>query len=398
MIKRPSFFFSQGDCGCNGVGMQLQTAMAVCPPTGARVTDDRYLTLVGSSHGKALVVPNGSNSQTFLTSDFAGFAFYRDGEITVVKDPQLTMTLLNPAVSGSYPIPSGFKYLAGATGDPAEWRHIAAPTAGRWIMQSVNGQWVLTDAGSLPGLQDIGNNGTTAVQGGVMLLVNSGTDDDPVWVIRRLAVVDKRVIVGQIDEDTGAGSYRALPGGTFLEHPKARFTTLQSRTYATLDADGDPITDGIEQAVVTGAGAITDPTRVVYSPTTLRFYKEPVRTVATTNVPTNGTSTVPPTSYALMPSGHGAGQNLQYNYAKVMVAFTATMSSGATSDVIQFGVFRDGVLLQEFENDDQRKVTIIYVDLACPYGPHTYDIRWKKSSGSTAVIISNSYLTVQTIG
>lgn len=394
-MKLPSFFFSQGDCGCSTSSRQYDRP--VCPPTGARVTDDRYFSLALASRGQALVVPKGSNSQTFLTGDFSGFVFFGDGEVSVKKDVQLTLTLLNPSVSGNYPVPGGFKYITGATGDPAEWRHIAAPSTGRWIMQSVNGQWVLTDAGSIPGIQDIGNSGLTVTQGSVMMLVNSGTDEAPIWVVRRLAVADKRVIVGQIDGDTGEATFHTLPVGTYLEHPKAKLTEFLCRTFATLDADGNAISGGIEQAVVTGAGSISDPTKMVYSPATKRIYQAPPGTLAVTNVPDNGTSTTITTSYVALPSGHGAGISKQYNYPTVRVDFFGTMNSGTASSVIVFGVFRDGTLLQEIVNDDQRKIAFCFVDQACPYGIHSYEIRWKKTSGTPVVIISNSYLTVQTI-
>lgn len=393
MIKRPSFFFNRnGDCGCaGGVVESLQVARAVCPPTGARVTDDRYFSLVTTPQGRLLVVPRGSNSQCFLTSDFAGFVLFANGEARVAKEIIMTLTLLNPAVSGSYPVPGGFKYLMAATGDPAEWRLLAAPTAGRWLVECVNGSWVFVDAGSIPGIQDVGQSGLTALSGGLMMLVNAGTDEAPNWAIRRLAVADKRVVVGFVDPDTGAQTYRALAAGLFLEHPKAKFPILQCRTFEMLDADGIVISGGLEQALAIGVGSITDAINPVYSPTAKRFFKAPLQTFEQYKIDANvaATETV---SYALMPSSHGQAASLNFNYPIVRIDFQIRLTAAAG---VTFGLFRDGAFLQEVNTESALDVSLVFMDKTNPLGAHTYDIRMK-ASGAVANI-QYSCLTISTL-
>lgn len=390
-------FFNRGDCGCDGSTLSLQAGRAICPPTGARVTDDRYFTLVTAAAGQLIVVPKGSNSQCFLTGALAGFVYWANGEVRVLSEIDLTLTLLNPKVDGAYPVPADFKYLFAGTGDPTGWRHFAAPTAGRYLLASVNGAWTLQEAGQIPGIQDVGEIGATVTKGSLIMLVNIGEEDSPEYALRRLAVADKRVVVGFVDEDSGEQTFRTLLTSQYLEHPKAKFTELNFRTIGSLDADGNIISGGFDQALAYGGSAVTDGVRLIFSPTSNRLYKAPPHTIVVTNVPTNAGVATVPTSYGVMPGGHGVGSSGNFNYTTVRIDFNAGLTAGAASNTQSFGVFRDGTLLQEFDNDLGTYVNLTYIDQSCPPGPHTYDIRWKRTSGSTTVGIRNSYLTVSTI-
>ena len=106
---------------------------------------------------------------------------------------------------------------------------------------------------------------------------------------------------------------------------------------------------------------------------------------------------MPPTSYTALPGGHGVGSSQSFNYDKVRIDFTAGMNSDAGNYNTTFAVLRDGVVIYEQDNDNNRTLCLFYIDQNVPYGTHTYSIQWKRTGGSgTGPIIKNSALVVST--
>jgi hypothetical protein len=383
---------SLSNCPCPQTG----NANPIIPVTGAVVADDKYFTLILAPKGQLLLVPKGSNAQAFLTAGAGvrGFVFFEAGEVAVQPAPALTLPLLNPLSGGAHPAPPGWKYLMVGTGDPADWRMIAAPTAGSWVLQSQNGSYVLVDATSVPGINAIGASGTTTAKGGLMMLVQLTSTT---YALQRLAVAHKRVVVGDIDSVTGASGYKALPDADALTHPIAQFTTLRCREFLGLDSNGNVLANGLETATVTGLGAIGDGKSVFYSTAAKRFFFRPDQTFKYTQVTTASASTAPPATWANLPSGHGAGLSLNYNYGSVRIDFQMNQ---ATSAACQLGLFRDGVLLNTFPRSGAADYSFTFIDEANPLGARLYDVRWQSGTGSPGVarIINQSNLLVQTLG
>lgn len=380
------------NCPCPQTG----NANPIIPVTGAVVADDKYLTLIVAPKGQLLLVPKGSNTQAFLTAgaNVRGFVFFAAGEVQVSEAPALTLPLLNPSVANVHPAPSGWKYLMVGTGDPADWRMIAAPTAGSWVLQSQNGSYVLVDATSVPGINAIGANGTTVAKGALLMLVQLTSTT---YALQRLVVAHKRVIVGDIDSTTGAAGYKPLPDADALTHPIAQFTTLRCREFLGLDSNGNIITNGLEDATVTGAGAIGDGKSVFYSTAAKRFFFRPPQTFQYTQVTTPSASTPPPITYANLPSGHGAGLSLNYNYGNVRVDFQMNQAGAGAA---YLALFRDGTQINEFPRSGSADYSFTYIDQGIALGPHTYDVRWRSGTSALGVarIVNQSNLTIQTLG
>lgn len=386
------FFFSTGDCGCSQTGNDTP----VFAPTGAKLCDDRYHTLVTSAIGQMMVVAKGSNCQSFLRNAVVprGFVFYEGEEVKILGAPILTLPVLNPAVSGSHPVPpSGFKFLLAGTGEPAEWRHVAAPTAGTWVLQSINGTFVLVDAGSIPGINQVGLSSATTPKGGMMMIVETAPGSN-MFALRRLQVQHERVVVGDIDE-LGVAGYKPLSPSAPLKHDIGQFKETRFRTLVGLTSEGAPIAGGLEQAVVTGADSITDGVRMVYSPAQKRLFRAPAPTYAFTQVTTASASTLPAIDFTAMPAGHGAGQSLNYSYPTVRIDFNITFTA---AENFVLGLYRDGILLQQFPNTATLDgFGFFFVDTSNPLGAHVYDVRWKKTSGTTGAVISRSSMLITTM-
>lgn len=349
-----------------------------------------------------LVVVPGTTAQQFLkpanngTINIPGFVFDKGDGLGVYCEPQpkITLPILNPAVSGNYGNVATFQFLLTATGPAdAPWTFVAAPSTGTFIVQAKNGTFSLVDAGQIPGIDQIGAAAGFAEKGSMLVTVRLV---DGSYVVKKLKVIDRRVVVGNVDADGNAG-YTPLSGTDYLEHPKAKLGEFLSRTFVTLEADGTtPITNGLELAPAFGVGAIVDAFRVQYSPTAKRFFQAPPHTIASVVVPTNTGLVTVPGAYALIPAGHGAGVTHAYNYSNVRIDFSAGLANAA-GDTLSFAIFRDGALLQEYDNDNNNTLTLSFIDTTVTAGSHTYDIRWKKTSGTDQVNMRNSMFLIQTL-
>lgn len=398
------FFTASADCGCGPSGIQYGGAQNGCapsffPPNGAIIADNRYFSLLTAPQGQLLLVPKGSNTQAFLkgAAGFRGFVFYAGEEVALVNAPMLTLPLVNPAVSGAFPATGAtFPYIMVGTGDPAAWQMVHAPTAGSWMIQANGGVFSLVDAGTIPGMDTIGGSPSTVLKGGLTMIVENPAGSGH-YTLKRMAVVAGHTIVGDVDE-FGVQGFKVLGDTQPLKHPISEFQELRFNHLVALDDTGTVLSE-LPLASMFGVGSIADPTRLVYSPANKKIYKAPATTVVVTNVPTNlaaagGNITA---SYANIPGGHGAGISGVFNFRTVRVDFNAAMTSGAASNTQSFGVFRDGILLQEFDNDIATQVSLVYIDQACPFGSHTYDVRWKRVTGTANVGMRYSYLTVATV-
>lgn len=392
-MKRPMMFFTSGDCPCTPSPLHCDPP---CTPfVGVTLSDDRYYGLATSAEGQLLLVPKGSNSQHFLkgSAGLVGFVIYEDEVVRIKVNPSINLPFMNPAVSGSYPLPGAFPFIVVGSGNPMQWRQLAAPSTGTYILESVNGSWVLAPGGTIPGLNTIGASPETVLKGGVMMIIED-PDNAGTYLVRRLAVIDKRVIVGNVDADTGEQTYGPLSSVVALTHPMGNFPKLYFRTFESLDADGNLISGGLEQAVVTGFGAVTDGIRMWYSPTTRRIYRAPAATHTFSSIGSSATAT-PPVSYTAPPGGHGAGSSAVYNYPDVRIDATFMFTA---DESFTMGLYRDDVLLHEFVNNATIDTfTIFYVDSACPPGSHTYSCKWKKNSGTNAVTIRQSLIMTMTL-
>ena len=369
-------------CGCPTAQTGNSTPCAV--PAGALICDDKYRTLTESDEVQLLGVRAGSNCQAFLkgSASQVGFAFYRGGGFRVDSAPQMTLPLLNPPTSGVYPNPGGFKYMTAAVGDPGDWRHFAAPSAGTWILYVKNGQWQLLDAGAIPGIQEVGAGGTTP-KGQLLTLVQQV---DGSWLAKKLEVVQSRVVVGDID-GSGVGGYKPLAPSAALVHPIGKFQEMRLFALQMLDSSGTEVAGGMKQAVVTGAGAVTDGVRMIYTPTTKELMKAPPATIAFTKVTTLSASTNPPASYAAMPGGHGAGASRTYNYDTVRIDFEMRTNA---AEIFSLGLFKDGTMIQEFAYTAAVSAqSFFYTDTAVVLGNHTYEVRWQKVGGGSGLVAIN---------
>lgn len=386
--------FFNCDCGPSGSSQYR-------PPCVATIDSDAYLTLTVIPKGRLLVVSPGTTAQQFMKPAMVGetavpgFVFDKGDGLGAYCEPQpkITLPTLNPPVSGVFPPTGNWQYILTATGSAdAPWTFIAAPSTGTFIVQAKNGTFSLVDAGQIPGIDQIGAAAGFALKGSLLCTVLVGS----AYVVQKLKVVDRRVVVGNVDVDGNAG-YTPLSGGDYLEHPKAKLGEFLSRTFVTLEADNDtPITNGLELALAFGVGAIVDGFRVQYSPTAKRFFQAPAHTIASVVVPTNTGLVTVPSAYALIPGGHGAGVTHSYNYGNVRLDFSAGLANAA-GDTLSFGIYRDGALLQEYDNDNNNTLTVSYIDTTVTPGSHTYDIRWKRTSGTDQVNMRNSMFLIQTL-
>lgn len=266
MIHRPMLFFTA--CGCPSSSIPCAAPAPTCDPCGtAIIQNDLYYTLTSAPKGKLLIVVPGTNSQAFLTTA-RGFLF-DDGSglgVQPTQTPQVTLPILNPAVSGNHPATGTFKFMfAGSNGDPSAWNFLAAPTAGEYMVQSEGGVWKLVDVGTIPGLTGVGASATFAPIGQVLSLVET-SEGSGEYVVRKLKSFDERPIVG-VDDDDGTG-IRSLPLDKRLTHPFAFFGEMSVFKFVPSDAAGEPLGELPELPE-----GVTDAKRMLYSAAQKKIFR-----------------------------------------------------------------------------------------------------------------------------
>lgn len=394
MFKLPQTFFTAADCGCPQTG----DARAICPTGPAMIADNRYFSLLTAPAVQILGVPLGGNAQAYLkpAANLPGFiVFGPDGQCRIVQQPEISLPPLNPAVSNVFPAPGNWHSIVIATGsDPNLWYTVRAPSAGRFIVQCENGSFTLVDAGSIPGINEVGSGLTTA-KGNVLVIVPG--DVDGTFVVKKLIVNDKRVMVGDVDGD-GVAGYKPLSASDYLEHPKAKIQELAFRQFESVDVDGVLIAGGFEQAAFYGTGAITDAVRMVYSPTSKKLYFPPAHVRAKFVLATSSSSVTLSSTYQLI-GGHLQMPSQNFHYGSAMVHFNAAF---AAAEGAYFGLFQDGTLIFEWKFGEvaagQGLISGTYLIDALALGAHTFDIRMKLGTLATGtVIIDFSSITIFTL-
>lgn len=388
-------------CGCsNQFPFTYPTFTQPCfpPDNAAAFANEAYRTLTKTPQGQVLVVALGGNAQQFLSAPSgtqdALLVIGTDGQARGTRTPIINLPVLNAPSGGNYPATGSFQYLM-VQSSGGNWQVLAAPTSGKSLLQTNGGSWSFVDAGTIPGLDEVGSSGTTVLKGMIVVITEPTTGN---FVLNKLRVANKKVVVGDVD-GSGNEGFKTLTDVENLDHPKARHSdTLRVYKFVALDAGGNDVGTGLPQAAVTGMGAIADPKRIVYSPTTNLFYLAPANVVTQNTVSLNSAATAPGSSYSSLPGGHGAGISGTYNYDRVRVDFTAGMNASVSNYTTTFALRRDGVVLFEQDNDHNGTVTLFFIDQNVPYGSHTYDIVWKSTSGSgTGPVIKNSNLVTSTL-
>jgi hypothetical protein len=409
------FFFGSSDC-CGGTSQTGNaTPLNPLPVEGSLICDDRYLTLPSVPRGKALVVASGSNCQTFLGGDTSGIVSYdaQTGEIVVAglggDNPEangLTVELdpINPKVAGAFPTDGfDFKYLVGAgplDGTVPSWFFAAAPTFHSWLLASIDGRWKLIDAGSIPGINQVGN--LPAVDSGRLVVIyESGVDQggQPAYTMRMLSVVNNRVLIGVISG--GVSSYRQITDPETLEHTIIKATALlQARAFEELDLNGVPFNGGLPILVTTGIGAVSDSVIALYSPATKSFHRmpPPVREAVDYDVEV----AVADDSQWHTMGGHctitAAFQNPNFFVSACIRSQTKNPGNGDIEGDynMQFGLFIDGVISfwWQIKGGKDNSLTRLVKGVAVGVS-HTVDIRVNKDPVSLEhLVIKTSNMDV----
>lgn len=390
-LKSP-IFLNTGDCGCSPVP---QSSTPVCPPTGAAaICDTRYFTLGASQKLKMLGVAAGGNCQTFLEADEAGgigFIFMGpDGQVFVSDQPQLSLPPINPDAGGVFPIPGGFSSLLIANGpNPQTWFSFHAPTAGTHSLISENGLWVLKDAASLSGQTAVCNNPSAVTKVALFGCVDSGTVDSlgaPIFVLRKLTPAHHKVVVGDIDPGTGVAGFKILPATDELFHEFMKAGAMKAGTYKQYDLAGPTDDTG---GIMVRPDTVTDAVLAMYSPTLFKFYRVPARTKeskttdADVLVADNG-------SYQSM-GGHCQFTALQFNFPDFFFACSIRIrSSGTDYTGIFFGLFIDGVLVNEWDLKNDTSVALSYLHKGLAVGAHTVEVKFKQGVTADAMTVKFS--------
>lgn len=398
--RRPSFYFAHGDCGCSGPQTYGRTQTGcdtgLVPATGAIIADNRYFSLPTSQTGQLLLVPKGSNAQHFLSAPNEGFVFFGSMGAYVEKEPKLSLPQLNPAVSGVHPEPPTFKMLVVGNGaTPAQWLHVVAPSSGSYILQAKDGAFQMVDAGTIPGINQVGSEAGSASLGMPLVLVED--EDKPgTYIVRKLQIIHDRLYQGFVDPDSGHTGVRPIPTTAQAKHPRGHFMELQLGTYEQVGPLGNIIPGGMEQAIATGSGAIADGHLVWYSPANKKFYKIPQQTRSFRFRNTVDTFASIPAGYQALPGGHLVSENpITINYPTVRI--DGQVSFGG-DERATFGLHRDGILIQEFTVNNTTDCTMFYVEEGLPLGPHYWEFRWKKNgSGSGGGNVRFSSVMVTTL-
>lgn len=386
-MKRPMFFFA---CPTECIGAPAPDG--TCPPNPF-FEDDRFLGLAAANRTRIIGVVSGAKSISFLrgaliaTVPVPGFVFddaAGPGQY-VEPAPKLNLPAL-AAVAGVF----SFRYLhVGTSATLSEWKQLMAPVSGEFILKVTGGNFTLVDAGQIPGLNDIGASLSTITKGTLLGLtvVSPG-----VYTLTKFDVSNNRPIVG---DTSGTAGFKQLADADFLIHPKARFTTFQCRTFETLDNAGSAIVGGIEQALTTGASAVTDAIQMIYTPTLKRIMKAPARVFSFTENRTTTTTATPTSSYAPMPGGHGIAPALDINYPNVRIDVLVQFSNELANQTL--ALYKDGSLLYEWSYEKGCAQSLTYFDTGVTLASHTYDVRWKQGSAAVSSIIKYTSMAITTV-
>lgn len=363
------------------------------------ICDSRYFALAAANKLRLLGVTLGSDCQLFLGSDYPGFAFMgADSQIFISKQPQLSLPSFNTPTGEVYPVGGGFSQLIIANGaDPATWYFLTAPSTGDYVLSVEAGEFRLKSPGSAAAQTAVCSADNSVTKGNIVLCKKTGEDGDgnPIYGLKKLAVLDKHVLVGDVDGGTGEVGYKALPSDETLQHELAEFEDLKAGMYRQFDVDtGNTETGGMNVGVsFGGSDPVTDLEIVMYSITTNRFYRAPARVRESVSNPSvvacadNGT-------FVSM-SGHALFAGKTFNYPDFMIfAEIGLLQTDPDYSDIDFGLFIDGILVYTWDVHGSTDNTLSHLYKGVALGVHTVEIRIKQAakSGSLSVIESNADL------
>lgn len=332
---------------------------------------------------RLLGVTLGSNCQQFFGPDAAGSLGFvmigADGQAELDAQPHLTLPAFNPAVSGLFPVPGGFGSVLIANGsDPQTWYALRAPSSGTLALMSVSGQWMLQDPSTVSGTTAPCSSGTTAAKVNLTGCVDTGTVDglgNPIYAIRKLAVADQKVVIGDVDPITGVVGFKCLPANVQLKHPIGNLSDFHCSSFT----HNDPTTlvdeaGGMVVQPQVGSGAITDANLGVYSPTTKRFYRAPART--NQNVTLSSTVGVTQDGTYQSMGGHAKFTNQQFNYGAFFIsAVVRLLNDAADYTAINFALFIDGVNVNTWNVKGSTDNTLSHLHTGLAIGLHTVEIK-----------------------
>lgn len=393
-IKAPMMFFSCGDCSGSA-------------PAGALICNPDYNGLDSITRVRLIGVPLGASCQQFLkragldNQGGIGFVFMgADGQAYVEQAPQLTLPYINPAVSGVFPPDGSFLSLIVGTGsDPLAWRMLHAPSSGEKVLTAKDGVFLLKDPSSATGQTAVCYQDGSVAMGNIVVCVKTGVDGDgfPTYQLSKLTVVHKRLVEGYVDPDTGAVGYRSVPADKEVEHPFAKFGLIREASFIQYDlGTGADEAGGMAPQPQTGGGAITDAQVVVYSPTTHKFYRLPARTKESLTVNTD--VVVADNGSFVSMGGHCLWNNLQFNFPDFLFTCSVRMRSDGTDyNNIHFGLFVDGVLVNDWDLKNDASVALSYIHKGLTIGQHTVDLRYKQTAGADVMTIKFSTATINSL-
>lgn len=391
-MKLPQIFRSP-DCGCPSgsslpSGSPCSTVGQWCDERFGNLSATTRLNLFGVASG-SICVGKFTPKRGFIFDDGSGAGQF------ISDEPIVSLTRVNPLSAGSYPETGTWPVMLAAVGaDPMNWRFVAAPTAGKWRIESENGVFKFVDASTLPGLSNVCSGGSLGANVGLFGCFDTGTTDgggNIIYVIKKLNTPARRVLVG-FDDGAGNLSVKSLPNGTPLEHPLGLIDAMQVGEFRETDptsvADPKaPYANGIPELVAEGVN-MTDCQLVVYSTGKKKFFRAPARLaehVSQNSIP--GIVVGLTSGYVNVP-GHLQFGALAFNYPNAYVSFNVQTD---TAERVTFGLFIDGVLVKEwtytnasgagYSSPTLHSGSCVVKNIAA--GNHTVEIKVKGTTGSS---------------
>jgi hypothetical protein len=361
-------------------------------PSGALICNPDYYSMGSLTRVRLIGVGLGADCQQFLkraaleVQGGIGFVFMgNDGQAFTSQAPELSLPFLNPAVSSVFPDTGSWKSLiVGVGSEPQAWRMMMAPSSGEKVVTTKDGLFMLSDPASSSGSTAVCYQDGNVGLGNIIVCVKTGVDENsfPVYGLSKLTVLHKHPVEGFIDPDTGLGGFRAIPSDKEITHPFARFDLMRHASFNQYDAVTQ-VDDagGMAPQPQTGGGAVTDAELVVYSPTTHKFYRLPERTKETLTV---GTDVVVADSGAYVSmGGHCLWNNLQFNFPDYLFTCSVRINAGGGTpsyDHVTFGLFVDGVMVNEWDTKNSQNVALSYVGTGLTVGQHTVELKFKQTT------------------
>ena len=390
LTKLPIKFFS--GCGCNsGTGsVPSGTACPTATPI-ATICDQRYLTLTAVPYGRLIVVPPGSDCQTFMeNSDAEAMVVSVGGALGYkpTKEPKLSLPKLVGSPTSAAPAPFPYIMIAGGSGSTTPWQMLPCPTAGEWYIKGTTGGWTLVE--NSPQATQLGATFAAAATGTALEAIGFVDVGSGVYQPRRLIGSGTLDVPMMLHYNGTSGRYEmkaaAITDSLYIGTIKATFFgEVSSGGVPTANSFGIRPNSGITQSDVYGL-MINGPTGQVY--------RAPVHTYLTAESDVHTATQTPSGGFDVVPS-HTMSVSGTFNYPTVEVGFMFKFNGAEDAD---FGLFQDGVLAHTWSTSHGTAVESYYTGAwiltGVSLGAHTFDIRVKAGSTYSAWF---SNVTVKTL-